>query len=160
MKRHLTNDELLDRLYGLGKAETEVNRHLGECVACAARWCEFERRRDETAVTPVVSSEFLAAQRRRIYGRLEQRQGMHVRWAPALVAMSLLAVGLLLYSPASRFSQPESHSDGKRPVPSPVVEISDEQLFSDLYSMEQSAEPRAAAPIHSLFEAPVGEGEQ
>jgi hypothetical protein len=28
----------------------------------------------------------------------------------------------------------------------------DAQLFSDVYAMEQSAEPRAAAPIHALIE--------
>jgi hypothetical protein len=40
------------------------------------------------------------------------------------------------------------------------VEQSDEQLFSDLYSMEQSDEPRAAAPIHALFESSEGDVEQ
>ena len=30
--------------------------------------------------------------------------------------------------------------------------ISDEQLFSDLSSIEQSAEPKAIQPIHNLFE--------
>jgi hypothetical protein len=28
----------------------------------------------------------------------------------------------------------------------------DAQLFSDVYAMEQSSEPRAAAPIHALIE--------
>jgi hypothetical protein len=38
-------------------------------------------------------------------------------------------------------------------------EVSDEQLFSDVYSMEQSDEPRAAVPMHALFED-AAEGEQ
>ena len=37
------------------------------------------------------------------------------------------------------------------------AEISDEQLFSDVYSIEESIEPRAAAPIQGLFEPAVSE---
>jgi len=33
-----------------------------------------------------------------------------------------------------------------------AASISDEQLFSDLTAMEQSAEPKAIAPMHKLFE--------
>jgi hypothetical protein len=61
-----------------------------------------------------------------------------MKWAPALAASCLLAVGVFLYRPA--------------PAPHPAV-VSDAQLFSDVYSMEQSVEPRAAEPIHELFAA-------
>ena len=152
MKRHVTSDELLRRLYGVGETEGEVGRHLDECIACAQRWREFERRREETASVPAVSAELLASQRRRIYARLEEPERMHVRWAPALVAVSLLAVGVLLYAPGGESSHPGSNP--KAPV---AIEINDEQLFSDVYSMEQTIEPRAAAPIHALFEISGGE---
>jgi hypothetical protein len=33
-----------------------------------------------------------------------------------------------------------------------AASISDEQLFSDLTTIEQSAEPKAIAPMHKLFE--------
>jgi hypothetical protein len=46
------------------------------------------------------------------------------------------------------------------PDPAPGVELNQEQLFSDLYSMEQSVEPLAAAPIHALFEGSEGDLEQ
>ena len=61
-----------------------------------------------------------------------------MRWVPALAAACLLAIGVLVYRPAPRLAC----------TPDP----SDAQLFSDVYSMEQSTEPLAAAPIHALFE--------
>jgi|HubBroStandDraft_5_1064220.scaffolds.fasta_scaffold351832_2 hypothetical protein len=157
MNRHLTNDELLDRLYGLGEAEGETNLHLKGCAECADRWRAFELRREETAAWPEVSSEFLAAQRRGIYARLEEHSGgMHVRWAPALAAGFLLAAGVYLAIPGR-------HAVPNRPAPVAHVvhaEMTDEQLFSDVYSMEQSAEPRAAVPMHALFTASEGPEEQ
>ncbi len=157
MNRHLTNDELLNRLYGLGEAEAETQLHLRECAACADRWRGFEQRRAETAAWPDVSNERLASQRRGVYARLEERPGgMHVRWAPALAAGFLLAAGAYLAIPG-RHAVPQAPN---RPAPSAHTEISDEQLFSDVYSMEQSAEPRAAVPIHALFTAAAGDEEQ
>ena len=159
MNRHLTNHELLNRLYGLGEAEGELDLHLGDCAECAERWRVFERRRAETGAEPRVSIEFLAAQRRAIYARLEDRPaGLHVRWAPALATGFLLAAGAYLAIPA-RHAVPQVPD---RPVPVARVvraEMSDEQLFSTVYSMEQSAEPRAAVPLHALFTA-AGDEEQ
>jgi hypothetical protein len=164
MNRHLTNDELLNRLYGLGEAEGESNLHLRECPECADRWRTFEQRRAETVASPAVSNEFLAAQRRSIYARLEERPaGLYVRWAPAAAAGFLLAAGVYLAIPA-RQTASQTHN---RPAPAVVhavhvihAEMTDEQLFSNVYSMEQSAEPRAAVPIHALFTAAEGDGEQ
>ena len=146
MNPHATRDELVDRLYGIGRGEIEP--HLRQCRECAARYRALERTLDrianEATSGPEASSEFLAAQRRAVYARLEERPGRQVPWAPALAAALLLAVGLFLYHPLSH---------GSRGAPPPAyAEISDEQLFSDVYSMEQSAEPLAAAPIHGLFE--------
>ncbi len=164
MNRHLTNDELLHRLYGLGEAEGETNLHLRECSECADRWRTFERRRAETAAGPEVSSEFLAAQRRGIYARLEERSsGMHVRWAPAVAAGFLLAAGVYLFIPGPIPGRHGVARTPNRPVPVAHVvhaEMSDEQLFSDVYSMEQSVEPRAAVPIHALFTPVEGDEEQ
>ena len=46
--------------------------------------------------------------------------------------------GMFVYRPAA--APPHAHR------------CADAQLFSDVYSMEQSTEPMAAAPIHELFE--------
>ena len=168
MNRHLTNDELLNRLYGLGEAEGETNLHLQECTECADRWRAFERRRAETAAGPdlsgAVSNEFLAAQRRAIYARLEERpSGPHARWAPALAAGFLLAAGVYFAIPGRHAVPPAPSGAHNRQAPVARVvhaEMSDEQLFSDVYSMEQSAEPRAAVPMHALFTAAEADEEQ
>ncbi len=134
MNRHVSDDELLDRLYGLA----ENNDHLESCPECAARWAAFQKRRQEAARPEAVSPAFLAAQRRAIYTRLGERPRSRVKWAPALAAACLLVIGLLVYRPVSA---PPVHTDS-----------ADAKLFSDVYSMEQSTEPQAAAPIHELFE--------
>ena len=154
MNRHLTNDELLDRMYGLG--ESAVPQHLRECEECSSRLQALERRRAEVAaVAPPVSNEFLMAQRRTVYSRLDQTASGHVRWAPAaLAAACLLVMSVFLARPHL------AYRPAHLPDPAPGVELNQEQLFSDLYSMEQSVEPRAAAPIHGLFEASEGEAEQ
>ena len=152
---HLSNDELLDRMY-LG----ECPPHLEECAECAARLQALERRRTEVGSTAAaaesgISSEVLAAQRRAIYARLDQPVSVHARWAPAaLAAVFLLVMGVFLVRPHPQYHQ-------VRP-PDPVVaaDLSNEKLFSDLYSMEQSLEPQAAAPIHALFEVSDGDLEQ
>jgi hypothetical protein len=84
-----------------------------------------------------VSPEFLAAQRRSIYRRLDEprRNWSSVRWA--------LSLGMLLLMLAGGLSLQRRH----KAAPS----ISDEQLFSDLSAMEQSSEPKAIQPIHGLF---------
>jgi hypothetical protein len=173
MKRHLTDDELLDRLYGLAEAGADTSKHLEDCDACFERLRFFERRRAALAVPPPVSAEFLAAQRRAIYARLEERPGNRMRWAPAVAAVFLLAMGVFLYNPVWRSGKQAAqvhatvHNGAARAAGqvSTNAAVSDEQLFSDVYSMEQSAEPRAAAPIHALFETatytgPAGQSKQ
>jgi anti-sigma factor RsiW len=137
---HISDDALLDALYGL----TENEPHLRQCALCAQRFTELQRKRASLAaaadVSLDVSSEFLAAQRRKIYERLEQPERRRLRWAPALAMACVVAVGVVMYHPATP-PAPQQHGD-----------VSDSQLFSDAYSMDQSLEPSAAAPIHALFE--------
>ena len=136
LSEHLNDDALLDALYGLADNEP----HLRECAICAQRFNEWQRKRESLADVPEVSSDFLAAQRRKIYERLERPEPKRLRWAPALAMACLVAVGMLVYHPATP------------PTPKQHGEVSDSQLFSDAYSMDQSLEPSAAAPIHALFE--------
>jgi hypothetical protein len=152
MKQHLSNDELLDRMYGLGESGVP---HLRECAECSSRLQALERRRAEATVesagSKVSSNEFLIAQRRAIYARLDRPVLAHARWAPAaLAAAFLLVMGVFLARPHA--VRPPDAASG--------VELRNEQLFSDLYSMEQSDEPRAAAPLHALFEASAGDAEE
>lgn len=153
MKPHLNQDKLIERMYGVG-GDDAIDAHLRDCAECSGRLQALREAKTrlgaDEARRSVVSNAFLASQRRAIYARLDQAAASHVRWAPALVAAGLLAMGIfLLPHPQYR----AAHA----PVPAPVAELNDnQQLFSDLYSMEQSVEPLAAAPIHELFEETSG----
>jgi hypothetical protein len=153
LRGHLSNDELLDRMYGLG--ENGVS-HLRDCQDCSNRFQALERRRAEATeafskANETVSNETLAAQRRAIYSKLGQAPAARLHWAPAaLAAAFLLVMGVFLVRPHA--VRPPDAASG--------VELRDEQLFSDLYSMEQSDEPRAAAPLHALFEASAADAGQ
>lgn len=150
MKRHLTNDdhltneEMLNQLYGVGGPEEGL--HLAECVDCTHRYTAFERKRAEVAAGSAIefAPSVLAAQRRAVYARLGEDPRRQAHWMPALAAAALLAVVLFL----NRSSTPVV----SRPAPSAHADLSDDQLFSDVYSIEESEEPRAAAPIQGLFE--------
>lgn len=151
MNRHLTTDQLVERLY-LGDRPGDVDRdfdrqHLESCAECRERFSEMQRIQIASAEPASVSSDFLAAQRRSIYARLGEEKRTRMAWVPALAAAALLAIGIAVYRPAST------------PVPLHVTQIHgvqpdtvDTQLFADVYSMEQSVEPSVAAPIHALFE--------
>jgi len=151
---HLSDDELIGLLYGLGDSE----RHLAGCSECNERWNAMHRAlgmaRAE-AVAPEISGRRLAAQRLRILERLEQPAGSHAwRWVPVAAAASLLAIGLFM-KPSSRVPHPAP------PAAAAVNSEADAELFTDVYSMEQDVEPRAAAPIRALFqEASFEEGHQ
>jgi hypothetical protein len=134
MSGHLTDDQLIDRLYGIAS-----DSHAENCSECSLRLNQLCERRGELSAPPSVSNSFLAAQRRQIYSRLGQPLPSRMRWAPAaLAAACLLIAGMFVYRPVAA---PPAHTD-----------VADAQLFSEVYSMEESTEPIAAAPIHALFE--------
>ena len=136
---HLSEDGLLDAVYGI--AGSEADAHLRRCADCAQRLHEWHEKRAAAAASVEVPAEFLAAQRRKIYERIERPSSKRWLWAPGLAAACALAVGIFVYHPTPQ-QQP-----GKKPA-----EISDTQLFRDIYSMEQTPEPAAAAPARALFE--------
>jgi hypothetical protein len=137
MNKHLTIDELIDRLYGVGAGD-HVSRHLGECEECSERFMQLRERREMSAEGSPASYDFLSAQRRNIYARMGERPHAGLKWVPALAAAAcLLAAGIFISHPEAQVAKPE---------------VVDPQLFADVYSMEQSMEPLAAKPIHALFE--------
>jgi hypothetical protein len=136
---HLSEDALLDAVYGIAGNETDA--HLRRCADCAQRLHEWHEKRAASVASVEISGEFLAAQRRKIYDRIERPSTKRWLWAPGLAAACALAMGIFVYHPALR-QQP-----GNKPA-----EISDTQLFGEIYSMEQSPEPAAAAPVRALFE--------
>ncbi len=100
------------------------------------------RGRTQSLPEPEVSSEFLAAQRRVIYRRIEEprRNWMSIRWALSLAMLVLMVAGGLTL---------ERRHKSAPGIPSATA---DEQLFSDLSAMEQRNEPKAIQPIHGLFQ--------
>jgi hypothetical protein len=94
--------------------------------------------RTHGAAEPEVSPEFLAAQRRAIYRRMDETQRVRplMRWALSFAMLLALVAGGLTFEHRSK----------------PAPGISDEQLFSDLSAMEQRTEPKAVQPIDALFQ--------
>jgi hypothetical protein len=137
MNRHLTADELIDRVYGLGEQE-----HLDHCAECSARLRDLRELRAAAAEPAPVSYSLLAAQRRDIYARLGEKPRTGMKWVPALAAVAcMIAAGVFSHHPETAH-----YASTAKP------EMDEAQLFSDVYSMEQSMEPMAAKPIHAIFE--------
>ncbi|HTW66725.1 MAG TPA: hypothetical protein VME17_19030 [Bryobacteraceae bacterium] len=95
--------------------------------------------KSHSAAEPEVSAEFLAAQRRAIYRRMDETQRVRplMRWALSFAMLLALVAGGIQFEHRSKSTAPT---------------ISDEQLFSDLSAMEQRTEPKAVQPIHGLFQ--------
>jgi predicted anti-sigma-YlaC factor YlaD len=131
--KHWTENDFKQCLYGL----KDEDHHLQECLECRSEMDRLRIVRSQITEQPEISQDFLAAQRRSIYRRLLQPQHNWVmlRWALPVVMVLVMVFGLTLQR--GRLSTPA---------------ISDEQLFSDLTAIEQSAEPKAIAPMHKLFE--------
>jgi hypothetical protein len=147
---HLSDDELIGMLYGLGNME-EAESHLARCPECDERWDAMHRALGTARSVPAkameISARKLAIQRQQILERLERPSSVFQawRWVPAATAASLLAAAMFLHQ---RSSVPASAP----PTPGIVNAEYDAQLFTDVYSMEQDVEPRAAAPIRALFQ--------
>jgi len=132
---HWTETDFQNWLYGL----RDEDRHSTECPECRREIERLRQERRQITAEPEVPQEFLTAQRRRIYQRVESpgrnRNAIAWRWALSLAMLLLMVVGITIQQLY------------RSPAP-----ISDEQLFSDLSSIEQTAEPKAIQPIHNLFE--------
>ena len=138
---HLSDDELVELLYGLG----DPDWHLTGCAECSGRLSVMRKTRAAVVATPEINGPLLAAQRQRVLDRLE-RPALGWRWVPPVAAASLLAAALFLYhQPAVPQHVPQSG-------PQTVSIEADAELFTDVYAMERDVEPRAAAPIRSLFQ--------
>jgi len=131
--KHWTEDDFKQWLYDLKRED----HHLEECPECRGEMERLRMARARITEQPEISEDFLAAQRRGIYRRLHEprHNWFALRWALPVAMVLVMVFGLTLQR-------------GRRSAAS----ISDEQLFSDLTAIEQSAEPKAIAPMHKLFE--------
>ena len=78
------DDALLDAVYGIAGNEADV--HLRGCADCARRLHEWQEKRASTVASIEIPGDFLAAQRRKIYERIERPSRKHWLWAPGLAA--------------------------------------------------------------------------
>lgn len=136
MNKHWSDEDLIDRLYGIGPADG----HLQECGDCRQRWLAVQRRREASRVSAEVPVALLAAQRARILERMEGglSRPWGIRLTPALATLGVLVLGLVL-------SRPD-------PAPAPSLASNDSQFFTEIYAMVDSTGPMAADPIYGLFE--------
>lgn len=139
MNSHWSDEDLLDRLYGVGREDG----HLEHCEHCLRRWQQLQLRRSEVLRQPELSQELLISQRNQIRAGLEsgRRPALAFRLAPTLATLSVVVLGVVLSRPA-----PD-------PVPSLAANAySDSQFYTEIYGMVESTEPTVAEPIYALFE--------
>ena len=141
-RRHLSDDQLIDRLYG-----TDHEEHLEECPDCAGRWAMLQQQRRSVVEDVPEGAVGWAEQRRQILermdGGLQASWSWQRVWAPALLTAAVLAAGLWFYRPV----------DLPPLLPAPVaVDTTVPGWFEETYSVMQPDEPRAASPIRVLFE--------
>jgi ferric-dicitrate binding protein FerR (iron transport regulator) len=138
MNPHWGEQDFTRWMFGL----KEEDEHLNNCPQCQAEVARLTAVRHGITSEPAVSHEFLAAQRRAIYTRLHEpaQSWMRARiLAPVGAGVALAAVCVALMFPT-------------KPAQQPLFTESDQKFFTEIGSMEQSAEPRAIQPIHNMFE--------
>ncbi|MEQ1883674.1 MAG: hypothetical protein ABL967_01330 [Bryobacteraceae bacterium] len=154
---HVPVAAMVDAFYGVAddRAMASLHAHLAECKACSDRWEALAYRRS-ASVTSEVSPEFLAAQRRKVYERIERsRPNIWRVWVPAATAAVALTVAVFMFGPGAEPVKEETRvaSTVASNISNNIAnnDVSDAELFSDVYSLEQSYEPSAAVPIQALF---------
>ncbi|HLH03334.1 MAG TPA: hypothetical protein VKX25_11220 [Bryobacteraceae bacterium] len=137
---HWTDEQLIAHLYGVGPEDG----HLSACAECRSRLSAMETRREQVAAgAEEVPSEYLIAQRRRIYAALSERGNVWSRWnlrrwAPASAAALALAASLFFYGEQRRAQE---HQNA----------ISDAQLAQEVSQLAQGSEAPQTAPLEGLF---------
>jgi hypothetical protein len=149
--KHLSDDVLIEALYGV--ASVDIAACVRECATCAARWEALQERRAAIAAPLEIPAELLAAQRRSIYRCIEhpplweKASGWMGPMVAGAAAACVLAVGVMVHHSAAP-ARP-AHSETAAVLPAGMT---DTQLYSDVYAMEQSFEPSTASSIRVLFE--------
>jgi predicted anti-sigma-YlaC factor YlaD len=144
MSGHWTNDQLVAHLYGVGPESD----HLAECSVCRSRLAAMQSHREllefPARQQAEVSAEFLAAQRRQIYARIEQPMlwwsGVQMRrWASAAATLLVLSGGLVVYEEHHRQAAMKDS-------------VSDAQLDAEVSNMSQDVELTSTRPLRALFQ--------
>lgn len=142
-EQHWTDEQLIAHLYGVGPAD----HHILECAPCALRLRAMQESRSHVETANAASSEinpeFLAAQRRAIYARLERSRWsdwgrvLVRRWAPVFAMIVVIAGVAVVYE--------QRQADQAR-------RISDSQLFEEVGHLAEDTTPAAVEPMEGMFE--------
>jgi predicted anti-sigma-YlaC factor YlaD len=135
---HWTDEQLIDRLYGIGPAD----EHLNHCGACAARLAAMEVRRQQASMQEFVSDDFLMAQRRAVYARISQPARWWHAFATRRLAAASAMIAVLAAGSATVYQKHKHELDEAR---------ADVQLAQDVSRMSFESEPQATAPLKGLF---------
>jgi hypothetical protein len=140
--KHPSEDELLDRLYGVGPEDD----HLNVCAECEGRWQALLASRravlNQAGSSVEVDSVQLSRQRAAVMDRIEHSNTRFLsrRVVTAFAGAAAMVLGFVVYHP-------------QHPKATPVqTASSDSQFFSEIYSEMEQTEPRAVKPIHRLFQ--------
>jgi hypothetical protein len=136
---HWTNDELLASLYGVGPS----GDHLRECAGCQSRLAAMQSSRETVeraaATGDAVTASFLAAQRRSIYQRLDQRPVRWRSWVAGLATACVLAGSLFLYQQNHAMKLEQERAN-------------DAKLVQEVAAMANDTGTSSMAPLEGLFE--------
>lgn len=159
---HINDDVFIDALYGVSAIDLgacDIGACVRECPVCAERWNALQERRGVITAPLEIGMETLAAQRAKIYRRIENPSLWEKisDWTGPLVAGAAAACFLAISVLAHNSATPVPTADSSTAIVSTAgvvatAGISDMQLYSDVYAMEQSFEPSAAASFGVLFE--------
>ena len=135
--KHWTDEELIARLYDVRPGDD----HLSKCVSCAKRLDAIRSRYERFRPAGVeVSPEFLVGQKRAIHARIHaKRRTLHKFLVPVIATLMVVAV-VMVRRPAQI-----QHPPAKQ-------QVSDSELFEDVFNRISDPLPSSAEPIRSLFE--------
>ncbi len=135
--KHWTDEELLERLYDVGRDDD----HLEVCANCGERWNALLLRRQVSKAGIEVKQSLLLRQRLAVMERIETPTPMLVWWraAAVLAGCCAMVLSVLIYRP-------------QQPKAAVQTASSDAQFFAEIYFEVQQTEPRAVKPIHRLFQ--------
>ncbi len=151
LSRHWTDEQVIAHLYGVGPEDG----HLSSCEHCRQRVSDMQARRtsvqERSGTDMGVSLDFLAAQRRRIYAKLDQPvrwwQVFQSRgWAPAAAMLCVMGAGLIA------IEQTHPLGIGQHGQPAVKANVSDAQLAAEVSQFADDSEPNSTAPLQALFE--------
>jgi len=149
-RNHWSENDLLDRVYGLDPRPQLDTAHLDTCPECRERWQAIELRRSTLLEQPgpPVSDRRLREQRQAIFRAIGRPAPLAWQWKTAPVAATaLVAVVFFMNRPSPRQSIAEP------PAPAASAQLasaSDSQLFAEIAAVLDE-QPRATEPLRALF---------